>query len=84
MKYVASEVASSGEDMNGGNKKVDWNDFNYPVCLKVFHYTPEETPEVLRRTVSLLRVNHLLIIVACLLNFITNIVDTAQGYSLLS
>lgn len=81
MKYFGSEVGSKNEEMSKESKKVNWNDFNYPCCLRIFHYDSEETPEVLQMKVTLIRVNHILIITACLLNFFTNIVGTAQGYS---
>ena len=43
MKYVTSEaVSSEGSDANKGN--IDWNDFNYPCLIKIYHYNPEETP----------------------------------------
>lgn len=63
------------------SKKIDWNDFNYPCCLNIFHYDSDETPEHLRNKVRLLRINHLLIIFTGLWNFINNIVDTASGYA---
>lgn len=61
-------------------KKIDWNDFNYPCCLNLFHYDSDETPEHLRGKVRLLRINHLLIIFTGLWNFVTNIVGAASGY----
>lgn len=77
---MSSDAATHSEDANLEQpKKIDWNDFNYPICLKIFHFNPDETPEVLRRRVLLLRANHLAIIIACILNFIANIVSTAQG-----
>ena len=78
MKYVASEAVSSESVANKSN--IDWNDFNYPCLIKIYHYSPEETPEVHRRRVALLRINHTLIIVATFLNIIANIAGAAQGY----
>lgn len=44
MKYVSSENATS--EASVANKgQIDWNDFNYPICLKLFHYDSTETPE---------------------------------------
>ena len=81
MKYVASEVVSSeGSVANRGN--IDWNDFNYPLLIKIYHYDPTETPEIHRRRVALLRLNHTLIILATFLNIIANIVGAAQQYPL--
>jgi hypothetical protein len=77
MKYMKSEAETHSENLE--SKKVDWNDFNYPCCIHLFHYNPEETPEVLRRRAALLRLNHILIIFTTLWNFISNIVATAQG-----
>jgi hypothetical protein len=79
MKYVAGGGSEANQSEDGDLKKIDWNDYNYPVCLKIFHYDPKETPEVLRKRVALLRINHILIIVACVWNFINNIVNAAQG-----
>lgn len=77
MKYVTSEaVSSDGSVAKSGN--INWNDFNYPICLKIYHYDPQETPEVHRRRVALLRINHTLIIVATFLNIIANIAGAAQ------
>lgn len=79
MKYVASEVVSSeGSVANKGN--IDWNDFNYPCLIKIYHYNPDETPEIHRRRVTLLRINHTLVIFATFLNIIANIAGAAQGY----
>ena len=77
MKYASPEQGSE----NLTNKKVDWNDYNYPCLIKIFHYDSDETPEPLVRRVRLLRIAHILIVFVCLWNFINNIVDTAQGYS---
>ena len=41
MKYEAGSGAGS-ENMD--NKKIDWDDYNYPICLKIFHYDSNETP----------------------------------------
>lgn len=79
MKYVASEVGTNAEDLNTKDKKVNWEDYNYPCCLQIFHYNSEETPDVLKRKVAFLRVNHILMLAVNILNFIANIVDTAQG-----
>ena len=39
MKYITSDVVSSdGSLANKGN--IDWNDFNYPICLKIYHLNP--------------------------------------------
>ena len=43
MKYVTSEIASS-EGSIAKSGSIDWNDFNYPCCLKIFHFNPDETP----------------------------------------
>jgi hypothetical protein len=83
MKYMMKSEVKSDIDTHSENlesKKIDWNDFNYPCCLKIFHYDADETPEVLKRRVALLRVNHILILFVTLWNFINNIVDAAQGY----
>jgi hypothetical protein len=44
MKYMSSDVGSNNETAVETIKKIDWNDFNYPICLKIFHYDAEETP----------------------------------------
>ena len=58
---------------------MNWNDFNYPCCVHIFHYDHNETPEVLRSKVKLLRANHILIIFVTLWNFVNNIVNSTQG-----
>ncbi len=81
MKYVSKEVATS-EASVANKSQIDWNDFNYPICLKIYHYDATETPEVHRRKVMLLRVNHTLIILATFINLIANIAGAIQGYLL--
>jgi hypothetical protein len=76
MKYVTNEASSEVAQNNG---EIDWNDFNYPICLKIYHYNSEETPDAHKRKVALLRINHTLIILATFLNFITNIIGAAEG-----
>lgn len=78
MKYAAKSDADVNSD-HQESKKINWEDYNYPICLKIFHYDPTETPEHLRRKVAMLRINHMLIIIALLWNFISNIVGAAQG-----
>lgn len=78
MKYVTSEAVSS-EGSVAKQSNIDWNDFNYPCLIKLYHYNPDETPEVHRRRVALFRINHTLIIVALLMNIIANIAGAAQG-----
>ena len=41
MKYMSSE---NNSDAGARNKKIDWNDYNYPCCLKIFHYDSDQTP----------------------------------------
>ena len=66
-----------------GKKEIDWNDYTYPpcACVKMFHYVAEETPNRYKRKVLLLKINHIAIIFALLLNLLTNIIGTAQGYT---
>ena len=79
MKYVSKEP--TGTESSVANKdQIDWNDFNYPICLKIYHYDPEETPEVHKRKVGLLRLNHTLIMLGTFVNIIANIAGAAQGY----
>lgn len=40
MKYMASEIVSSDGGLTN-NKSIDWNNFNYPVCLKMYHFDPD-------------------------------------------
>ena len=83
MKYVTKEVTSEATVTNNSNQ-IDWNDFNYPVCLKVFHFNQDETPDIHKRKVRLLWLNHILILLANLLNIIANIAGAAQGYACLN
>lgn len=76
MKYSSSEHESE----KIGGKKIDWNDYNFPCCVHIFHFDPDETPEPLVNKVRLLRLNYMLIVFVCLWNFVNNIVGTAQGY----
>ena len=79
MKYVTSEAISS-DGSAARNSNIDWNDFNYPICLKLYHYNPEENPPQHRIRIALLRINHTFIILATFLNIITNIIGVAQKF----
>ena len=79
MKYISKDGTGSDSQV-AGKDQIDWNDFNYPICLKIYHYDSDETPEVHKRKVGLMRLNHTLIIVGTFINFITNIIGAAQGY----
>lgn len=79
MKYVSKEA--TGSESSVANKdQIDWNDFNYPICLKIYHYDSDETPEVHKRKVGLMRLNHVLIMLGTFVNIIGNIAGAAQGY----
>lgn len=69
----------SDNQINPANNSINWNDFNYPICLKLFHYDRTKVPEAYRRQVVLLWLNHILISVSMGLNLLTNIIATAQG-----
>ena len=69
-----------GSENMDSNKKIDWDDYNYPICLKIFHYDSDETPESLKWRVRGLFWNHILILLFLPWNLINNIVNAAQGY----
>ena len=82
MKYLkGSDAGTASESGLNGKKQVDWDDYTYPPCgcIKMFHYVPEETPERYQRRALLLKINHIAIIVALFLNFLTNCIGAAQG-----
>ena len=72
--------SENNSDTGDNKKKVDWNDYNYPCLIRIFHYDGDETPKALVWRARLLRINHTLILFTCLWNFINNIVNAAQGY----
>lgn len=78
MKYLSKEPTGSETGVSG-KQEVDWNDFNYPICLKIYHYDSDETPQIHKRKVGLIRLNHTIIILANFINLITNIINAAQG-----
>ena len=73
------ETGSGAESESLGEKKVDWDDYNYPICLKIFHYDSDETPEPLRWRVRGLFWNHIFILFFLPWNLINNIANAAQG-----
>lgn len=79
MKYLSKEPAVSESNV-ASKEQIDWNDFNYPMCLKIYHYDSDETPEVHKRKVGLMRLNHVLIMLGTFVNIIANIAGAAQGY----
>lgn len=38
MKYAKPDIEVNSD--NQEVKKINWDDYNYPVCLKIFHYSP--------------------------------------------
>lgn len=45
MKYEDKDaVANSEVQVNGRSGGIDWNDFNYPCLLKMFHFSRNELP----------------------------------------
>lgn len=80
MKYEENDAVSNSEANMNGQTAINWNDFNYPCLLKMFHFKRSELPLEFRRVVTMLWLNHILIWAVELLNFITNIVATASGY----
>lgn len=41
MKYVTGGAGSTSEASMANKGQIDWNDFNYPICLKIYHYDSE-------------------------------------------
>ena len=81
MKYGIKNMTHSEQESIKPDTGIDWNHYNYPPCLKIFHYSREHVPEDLKRLVFLLWFNHILILVTTVFNFVTNIVATATGYT---
>lgn len=65
--------------MQPATGQINWNDFNYPPLLKLFRFKRSEIPDAFKTQVFLLWLNHILIIIGNILNFVTNIVATATG-----
>jgi hypothetical protein len=60
-------------------KEIDWNDFNYPPCIRLFHFRVSEVPQEHRATVMVLLACHLLLLVISLLDLVSNIVQAAMN-----
>jgi len=46
MKYEVNDALPNSEsNVNGQGSAINWNDFNYPCLLKMFHFTRKELPE---------------------------------------
>jgi hypothetical protein len=80
MSYAPSDDKGLSEtNVNAQSNQINWNDFNYPCLLKLFHYTQADVPLEFRRLVFLLWLNHVLIWTVEILNVIANIAATASG-----
>lgn len=82
MKYGLNSLTNSEQLGVKPDLGVDWNHYNYPPCLKIFNFDREHIPQDLKKLIFCLWLNHFIIFIATLFNFITNIVATATGYVL--
>ena len=60
-----------------GKQQINWNDFNYPPLIKVFHYNASELEPPVRNKVRLMWLTHIIVVVVTLLNLISNIAQVA-------
>jgi hypothetical protein len=65
-----------------GTSDVEWNDYNYPPCLSILHFSPAEDvkSESASRWKSYLQVvPHVMILAICVLNLINNGIQVSSG-----
>jgi hypothetical protein len=64
------------KDKKMGN--INWGDYNYPPCLSIVHYDPEDvTDESKKATVKIMHRVFLITVVVCALNLVSTIVDAS-------
>lgn len=78
---VASQLKKAVQGNEAGFDKIDWNNYNYPPFINIFHYDIGHIKEEDRKLVS--RINFFFIgqILFFPLNFLNAIIQTAVGYS---
>ena len=80
VKYGLNSLTNSEQMSIKPDPGIDWNHYNYPPLLKMFNYDRDHIPDDLKRLVFCLWLNHVMIFLTTVFNFITNIVATATGY----
>ena len=62
------------------NIKINWEDFNFPPLLKLFHFSLEGLPEDYKKISRMLLISFIIACVNILLNIINQIAQTAAGF----
>jgi hypothetical protein len=64
---------------NQRNNDLEWNNFNYPPLIRLFHYSTDRLQNPIQRVVRVLHYSFLVYLVLCVINFLNNIVLAACG-----
>ena len=58
---------------------MDWEDYNFPPCVKIIHYEPTEFPEGRSRRLTILQLRTIKIFIfICMINLGNNLVQMLQ------
>ena len=66
---------------NQRNVDLEWNNYNYPPLIRLFHYSTDRLQNPIQRVVRVLHYSFLAYLVLCVINFLNNIVIAACGVS---
>ena len=79
-KHMASNSVSNMKNAVGDslranpNPQIDWNDFNYPPVLRLFHYNIEELQGAQKAIVSKMHLSYVIFLLSCVVNLASSLV----------
>jgi hypothetical protein len=80
-KVVGNQLKKAVQGNEATFDKIDWNNFNYPPFVKIFHYDIGHIKEDEKPLVSRLNFWFIGQILFFIINFINAIIQTAVGYT---
>ena len=78
---VTNQLKKAVKGNESSLDKINWNDFNYPPIIKIFHYDINHVKEEERPLMRKLNFVFMGQVLFFILNFINAIIQTAAGYS---
>lgn len=81
MNQLNSEFQKTKGELSQKKSKIDWNDFNWPPLIKVYHFSLDELKEPHLLMVKRMYWGWLLQVAHFPLNFLNAIIQVAVGYS---
>jgi hypothetical protein len=80
-RSAAGGVGGSSSSSTKRGSGIDWNNFNYPPLLTLFHYDSSELPAPLASVVRLFHWSFILTCVACAVNLFFTLIVTASCHT---